>query len=118
MAFGNSADRRSTKKGEFVHAVGWRAYINWAALAGPGERQVPMVDGAGAQIGNDLVDGQEVEILSWRPRSREGLAYQVRRISDGTEWWIASTYLRRTPIAAPVVAEGAVPAAAAKLEQR
>jgi len=26
-------------------------------------------------VSNDLADGEEVEILSWRPRSRDGLAY-------------------------------------------
>jgi hypothetical protein len=54
-----------------------------------------MIDGTGAPVGNDLADGQEVEILSWRPRSREGLVYQILRLSDRSEWWIAATYLRR-----------------------
>jgi hypothetical protein len=54
-----------------------------------------MTDDSGAAVGNDLTDGQEVEILSWRPRSREGLSYQIRRLSDRSEWWIAATYLRR-----------------------
>jgi hypothetical protein len=59
-----------------------------------------MTDDAGSPLGNDLSDGQEVEILSWRPRSREGLAYQIRRLSDGKEWWIAAIYLRRRAAAA------------------
>ena len=61
-----------------------------------------MTDGAGAAVFNDLTDGQEVEILSWRPRSREGLSYQIRRLSDGSEWWLAATYLRRLAVPAPV----------------
>jgi hypothetical protein len=42
-----------------------------------------------------------LEILSWRPRSRDGLCYQVRRLSDGSEWWIAATYLRRLAVRSP-----------------
>jgi hypothetical protein len=40
------------------------------------------------------VDGQEVEILSWQPRSRHGLLYEIRRRGDGTEWWLSSAQLR------------------------
>jgi hypothetical protein len=63
-----------------------------------------MVDGSGAQVSNDLADGEEVEILSWRPRSREGLVYQVRRVADGSEWWIGAQYLRRHARAGAVTA--------------
>jgi hypothetical protein len=80
-----------------IIGVGSRAYVNWSPATGDPARSVPMVDGAGNQIGNDLVDGQEVEILSWQPRSRAGLSYQIRRISDGSDWWIAAKYLRRGP---------------------
>jgi hypothetical protein len=82
-------------KNELIIAVGWRAYINWSPAPGETRQPVPMIDGSGNPIGNDLVDGQEVEILSWLPRSRAGLSYQVRRISDGTDWLIAAKYLRR-----------------------
>jgi hypothetical protein len=61
------------------------------------------MDKAGKVIGNDLVDGQEVEIVSWQPRAREGVAYQIRRRTDGSEWWIAVTYLRRQREAPPLV---------------
>jgi len=61
-----------------------------------------MFDGSGVQVSNDLADGQEVEILSWRPRSRDGLAYQIRRLSDGSEWWLAAIYLRRAAAPAAV----------------
>jgi len=56
---------------------------------------VPLIDSSGNPLPNDLADGQEVEIVSWRPRSREGLAYQIRRLGDGSEWWIGAGYLRR-----------------------
>ena len=71
-----------------------------------------MTDDSGAPLGNDLSDGQEVEILSWRPRSREGVSYEVRRLSDGSEWWIAATYLRRR--AAAALTESALAGAAAE----
>ena len=56
---------------------------------------MPITDGSGQVIENDLADGDEVEILSWRQRSRAGVAYQIRRLSDGSEWWIAASCLRR-----------------------
>jgi hypothetical protein len=62
-----------------------------------------MIDAAGKPVANDLADGQEVEIVSWRPRAREGVAYQVRRSADGSEWWIAVQYLRSLREAPPLV---------------
>jgi hypothetical protein len=101
MAYRSSpAPRRS--KNELVLGVGAHAFVNWSPPGGHSLRRVPMVDGAGATVDNDLTDGQEVEILSWRPRSREGLAYQIRRLSDGTEWWLAATYLRRLAVPTPI----------------
>jgi hypothetical protein len=84
------APRRA--KNQAVFCVGWRAFVNWPQRNG---RAVPLVDGEGRPLENDLIDGQEVEILSWRPKSREGAVYQVRRITDGSEWWIGVNYLRR-----------------------
>jgi hypothetical protein len=94
MAYQSSPPARPAKN-ELIIGVGWHAYINWSPSAGDVGRPVPMTDGGGNQIGNDLVDGEEVEIVSWRPRSRAGLAYQIRRLSDGSDWWIAARYLRR-----------------------
>jgi hypothetical protein len=85
---------RRTKSGP-VFCVGWRAFVNCPQLAGQPPRSVPLIDAEGKQLANDLADGQEVEIVSWRPRAREGLSYQVRRLLDGSEWWIAAGYLRR-----------------------
>jgi len=96
--------RRS--KGAPVFCVGWRAFIHWPQPAGQAPRPVPMIDATGQLLPNDLVDGQEVEILSWRPRAREGVTYQVRRITDGTEWWVAVDYLRRERNAAPKATAG------------
>ncbi len=82
-------------KNELVLCVGWHAYVNWLPTGTDPAGQLPLIDASGGTISNDLRDGDEVEILSWRPRSREGLAYQIRRLSDGSEWWIAATWLRR-----------------------
>lgn len=99
MAFENlpaskPAPRRE-KKPE-IFCVGWRAFVHWPSVGEP----VPLTDAAGKPLANDLSDGQQVEIVSWRPRSREGLMYQVRRMLDGSEWWIEARYLRRQATAA------------------
>jgi hypothetical protein len=41
-----------------------------------------------------------VEILAWNPQAREGLAYQVRRLTDRKVWWVRALYLRRAREAA------------------
>lgn len=82
-------------KGELIVGAGWRVFVNWVPPAATPGLPVPLFDALGQPLGNDLSDGQEVEIMSWRPRSRHGLAYQIRRLSDGSEWWIDATYLRR-----------------------
>jgi len=114
MAFQPPPPRRRPKQ-ELVVGVGSRAFVNWSPPSGETRGGVPMTDGSGTVLTNDLSDGQEVEILSWRPRSREGLSYQIRRVSDGREWWIAATFLRRASIAtapaeAQAVAEKRAPA--------
>ena len=100
MGYRSSTPARPAKN-EFIVGVGWHAYVNWAPALDQPQQPVPMIDGAGNQVRNDLADGQEVEILSWRPRSRDGLSYQIRRLSDGTEWWIAAKHLRRARAAKP-----------------
>jgi hypothetical protein len=87
------APRRA--KNEPIFGVGWRAYVNWPQSAGRPPSPVPLIDASGKPLANDLSDGDEVEIVSWRPRAREGLSYQIRRLSDGSEWWIGAVYLRR-----------------------
>jgi hypothetical protein len=85
-----------------VFCVGWRAFVHWPLRGPQALGPVPIMDTNGKPLANDLVDGQQVEIVSWRPRSREGLLYQVRRMTDGSEWWIGAQYLRRQPVAEPV----------------
>ena len=84
-----------------VFGVGWHAFVNWSQPGGSVQSPVPLTDATGAPMASDLVDGQEVEIVSWRPRSREGVAYQIRRCADGSEWWIGAQYLRRLRQAQP-----------------
>jgi len=86
-----------------VFCVGWHAFVNRPQAAGKPAAPIPMTDRAGKAIANDLADGQELEILSWRPHGREGVAYQVRRCTDGSEWWIGVAYLRRLREAPPLV---------------
>jgi len=93
-------------KSDPIICVGWRAFVHWPH-ANQTRDPVPLTNAEGKPLANDLADGQQVEIVSWRPRSREGLLYQIRRIADGTEWWIGAQYLRREPLPAVV----AVPAA-------
>jgi hypothetical protein len=110
MSFYNSKSSPRAKN-ELVLGVGSHAYVNWSPPAGQPARPVPMLDAAGHALANDLVDGQEVEIVSWRPRSRDGLSYQIRRLADGSEWWIAATYLRRLLTRQPHPSTDGAPAA-------
>ena len=94
MAFGSmTRSKAATRpaKGEPIFGVGCNAFVNWPHPADA----VPLVASGAQRVPNDLADGQEVEIISWRPRSREGLAYQIRRLSDGGEYWILAIHLRR-----------------------
>ena len=91
--FGKSVTAR--KKSSPVFCVGWRAFVHWPARLAAVHGSVPLTDLNGGALPNDLADGQQIEIISWRPRSREGVLYQISRLSDGSEWWIAPQYLRR-----------------------
>jgi len=98
MSFERSSHARppiQKKKTQPVFCVGWRAFVHWppapVGKAGP----VPLLNAEGRQLANDLADGQEVEILGWRPRSREGTSYHIRRLLDRSEWWVEVSFLRR-----------------------
>lgn len=99
MAFQkSSANTRSTTrlaKGELILGVGGHAFVN-DVRDDRSQRGIPATDMGGDPVANDLRDGEEVEILAWRPHARHGLSYQVRRLSDGRECWIRASYLRRT----------------------
>ena len=105
MAFENLPASKPTPRRDKkapVFCVGWRAFVHWPSPSEP----VPLTDNTGRPLANDLSDGQQVEIVSWRPRSREGLMYQVRRVLDGSEWWIEARYLRKQAVAERAVPPG------------
>ena len=103
MAFESSSRfKPAQRKKDPVFCVGWRAFVNWPADRSRRHGPVPILDANGNPMENDLADGQPVEIVSWRPRSREGVLYQIRRVTDGTEWWIGAQYLRRQAAPEPI----------------
>jgi hypothetical protein len=78
-------------------------FVHWPQCAEHEQGPVPLLGWDEKLLKNDLRDGQEVEILSWRPNSRRGPLYQVRRLADKSEWWIDAVYLRnRREAGAPV----------------
>ena len=110
MRFSNSSWRDAKgqpqrRKNGPVFCVGWRAFVNLPQPAGVAG-SLPMTDAAGHQLANDLADGEEVEIISWRPRARESATYQIRRSTGGNEGWVEVDYLRRSRVA-PAAAEAA-----------
>jgi len=84
-----------TSKDELLVAVGWHAFVNWPQKIGERATAVPLATKDEARETNDLSDGQEVEILAWRPFASGGLSYQIRRLSDGNEFWVRALYLRK-----------------------
>jgi len=82
-------------KNELLLAVGWRAFVNHPHSKGERATPVPLSPtGTNAAV-NDLSDGQEVEVLAWRPAATGGLSYQIKRLSDGSEFWLRALYLRK-----------------------
>src|SRR6185436_7171796 len=73
--------RLPRRAGGPIFAVGRRVYI--ASPAGRPARLTSTDDGAGDAL-TSLVDGTEVEILAWRPRS-SGTHYRVRSTRAGLE---------------------------------
>jgi hypothetical protein len=84
-------------KKQLLLPVGWHAFVN-----GPKELReaILTMHCDGVSVENNLADGEEVEILGWRPRTKDGIRYQIRRLSDGGEWWIAALFLRKTRVRA------------------
>jgi hypothetical protein len=82
-----------------IFCVGWKAFVHWPSPLGQPTGGVPLTDVNGAPLPNDLADGQQVEIVSWRPRSSTGLSYQIRRVADGGEGWLGASHLRKQAVA-------------------
>src|SRR5438046_7533604 len=73
-----------------VLAGAWRVYV---ARSQDGPARVPLTDYAGANALATLADGNEVEILAWRPGGH-GTRYRVRSTPDGLEGWLGVGNLR------------------------
>jgi hypothetical protein len=82
-------------KNELLVPVGWHAFVNWPQKTGERATSVPLANNTESASANDLSDGQEVEILAWRPFASGGLSYQIRRLSDSSEFWVRALYLRK-----------------------
>jgi hypothetical protein len=95
MRFESSRPRVVVRTTQIVLAVGQRAFVNH-----PGDSPYPvaMTDDQGVPAPAALRDGDEVEILAWRPRGSTGTRYRVRRHADGANGWLAAAELRRTAV--------------------
>jgi hypothetical protein len=105
MRFESSRQRGivSPRATPMILAVGQRAFVHH-----PGDSAYPiaMTDDQGLPAAAAMRDGDEVEILAWRPRGSTGTRYRVRRHADGANGWLAATELRRTAVRpAPATAE-------------
>jgi len=86
----------AVRAGGSVIAVGRRVFV---ARSEDGPARVTLTDDAGANALASLSDGNEVEILAWRPRG-SGTRYRVRSMRDGLEGWLGAGNLRSARSAA------------------
>jgi len=99
---------RPSRHGGPVLSVGRRVFVHCPP---PGARGVPLADDAGGTAPHPLTDGDEVEILAWRPRGAGGPRYRVHA-KDGREGWIAAEHLRTAARAEPTPEASGSPSAA------
>ena len=113
MPFSQSFRRPSPARARGpVLAVGWRVYV---ARSQDGPARVPLTDYAGTNALATLADGNEVEILAWRPGGH-GTRYRVRSTPDGLEGWLGVGNLRSARSAvSPAPTAPARPAAGSAL---
>lgn len=116
MPFSHRPFRRFSpaRGGAFVLAVGRRVYM---ARSEGGPARVTLTDDTGANELSTLKDGNEVEIIAWRPGG-SGTRYQVRSTGEGREGWVAVANLRRTRLAAAPAPAAAVPSVAPSARPR
>ena len=86
-------------KNQLLLAIGHHAFVHLPSSGAEFGDFLPVAGSPGAKPASDLKDGQEVEILAWRPHSPQGLAYQVCRLSDRREWWAKAICLRKSAVA-------------------
>lgn len=84
-----------------VFAVGQRVRVQ---LTERDHASVTLNDEAGGRVGS-LANGEEVEIVGWRPSGSDGARYQVCARDRGLEGWLGAVCLRDpAATAAPRVA--------------
>ena len=74
-----------------VFAVGKRVCVQ---LTDRDHLRVPLNDEAGARVLGSLANGEQVEIVGWRPSGQHGARYQVRATDGGLQGWLAVMCLR------------------------
>jgi hypothetical protein len=107
MAYYKSAMPRQTSlsfKNQLLLAIGRHAVVHLPSTGACHGDFTPFGVRPGARPASELRDGQEVEIIAWRPPAPQGLSYQVRRLSDRHEWWAKAICLRKSA-SASVIAE-------------
>ena len=113
MAFVPSRSRTvgAPRPPRIVLAVGQRVFIN---RLGDATRPVPLTDERGVPAATMLRDGDEVEIIAWRPRGSNGTRYRVRSHPAGADGWLAAEELRATAIRPAESAAAATPPSATR----
>jgi hypothetical protein len=99
MAFYKSQMPRSAAislKNQLLIAIGGRAFVHLPSSPAEFGDFTPLDSGTEPRPSGDPRDGQEVEIVAWRPQSAQGLSYHVRRLSDRREWWARAICLRKS----------------------
>ncbi len=105
MAYYNSRIPRSSDpaiRNQLLLPIGRHAFIHLPESCADHDDFTPFGDKPGQRPANELCDGQEVEIIAWRPLAPRGLSYQIHRLSDHREWWATATCLRKTASALAV----------------
>lgn len=105
MSYYKSAMPRQTSlsfKNQLLLAVGRHAFVHLPPSGAVHGDFTPFGVEPGARPASALRDGQEVEIIAWRPLAPQGLSYQVRRLSDCREWWAKAVCLRQSASTSPV----------------
>lgn len=106
MAYNRSAMPRQTSlsfKNQLLIAIGRHAFVHLPPSGACHGDFTPFGVRPGAHPASALRDGQEVEIIAWRPLAPQGLSYQVRRLSDRHEWWAKAICLRKSASASAVI---------------
>jgi hypothetical protein len=89
-----SSSSSTSVRHQLILAVGRRVFVHLPET-GPEQGDFrPFGRKPGATPDKEIRDGQEVEIIAWRPMAPEGLSYQIVRLSDQREWWARATCLR------------------------